>query len=54
MEFGSTILHNVESLIRDEEAGDYLLCRVPEPTRLGLNTTRYSRRIFIFPVILNI
>lgn len=37
MEFGSTILHNVESLIRDEEAGDYLLCRVPEPTRLGLN-----------------
>ena len=31
MEFGSTILHNVESLIRDEEAGDYLLCRVPEP-----------------------
>ena len=36
MEFGSTILHNVESLMRDEEAGEYLLCRVPDPPGWGL------------------
>ena len=46
MEFGSTILHNVESLIRDEEAGDYLLCRVPEPTRLGLNMKAQKNILF--------
>ena len=43
---GSTILHNVESLIRDEEAGDYLLCRVPEPTRLGLNMKAQKNILF--------
>ena len=46
MEFGSTILHNVESLIWDEEAGDYLLCRVPEPTRLGLNMKAQRNILF--------
>ena len=46
MEFGSTILHNVESLIWDEEAGDYLLCRVPEPTRLGLNMKAQKNILF--------
>ena len=46
MEFGSIILHNVESLIRDEEAGDYLLCRVPEPTRLGLNMKAQKNILF--------
>lgn len=46
MEFGSTMLHNVESLIRDERSGDFLLCRVPEPVRLGLNTKAQNNILF--------
>ncbi|MFR3752118.1 MAG: hypothetical protein ACLTW9_06670 [Enterocloster sp.] len=47
MECGSTILHNVESLIRDEEAGDYLLCQGARcPTRLGLNMKAQKNILF--------
>lgn len=46
MEFGSTILHNVESLIQDERSGDFLLCRVPESTRLGLNAKAQNNILF--------
>lgn len=46
MEFGSAILHNVESLIRDEGSEDFLLCRVPEPIRLGLNVKAQKNILF--------
>lgn len=46
MEFGSAILHNVESLIYDKGAGDWLLCRVPEPIRLGLNPRAQKNILF--------
>ena len=46
MIFQQAMLHNIEQLIWQPENGDYLMCRVPEPVRTGLNAKAASNICF--------